>query len=38
MDKNGDGQEICFKDLAVNRGLSFVGFTADMFLEVRDSF
>ena len=34
MDKSGDGQEVCLGDLSSNRGLSFVGFTPDMLLEV----
>lgn len=35
MDKNGDGQEINLSELGGNRGLSFVGWTPDMFLEVK---
>jgi len=35
MDKAGDGQEIVAADLAQNRDPSFIGFTHQMFLEVR---
>ncbi len=34
LDKSGEGQEICIDDLGVNKGLSFVGFSPQMFLEV----
>ena len=35
MDKAGNGQQVCLEDLPRNRDPSFVGFTHDMFLEVR---
>jgi len=35
MDKNGEGQEICMAELSQCRNPSFVGFSPDMFLEVR---
>ena len=35
MDKHGDGQLICLEDLSMSRDPSFVGFTYDMFVEVR---
>ncbi len=35
MDKAGEGQEIVAADLAQNRDPSFIGFTQQMFLEVR---
>ena len=38
MDKAGDGQLVEFDDLSLNRELSFVGFTPQMFMEVRPSF
>jgi hypothetical protein len=38
MDKAGDGQLVEFGDLALNRELSFVGFTPQMFMEVGLSF
>ena len=34
LDKGGTGEEVCMADLPNNRGLSFVGFTPQMFLEV----
>ena len=34
LDKTGEGQEICIEDLGMNRGMSFVGFSPQMFLEV----
>lgn len=34
LDKGGTGDEICMADLPNSRGLSFVGFTPQMFLEV----
>lgn len=34
MDADGVGQEIRYNDLALNRDLSFVGFTPDQFLEM----
>lgn len=34
MGKTGEGQEVVAADLANNRELSFIGFTAQMFLEV----
>ena len=34
MDKAGDGQLVEFDDLCLNRELSFVGFTPQMFMEV----
>ena len=34
LDKGGTGEEVCMADLPDNRGLSFVGFTPQMFLEV----
>ena len=34
MDKLGACQQVKLEDLVVNRDLSFVGFTAQMFLEV----
>lgn len=37
LDKTGEGQEICIEDLGYNKGLSFVGFTPQMFLEVVSS-
>ena len=38
MDKAGDGQLVELNDLALNRELSFVGFTPQMFMEVRPTF
>lgn len=35
MDKNGEGQEICMAELSQCRNPSFIGFSPDMFLEVR---
>lgn len=35
MDKAGEGQEIVAADLALNRDPSFIGFTQQMFLEVK---
>eukprot|EP00983_Pelagomonas_calceolata_P043904 1139079-Pelagomonas_calceolata.AAC.2 len=35
LDRNGHGEEICLADLPRNKGLSFVGFSHNMFLEVR---
>lgn len=34
MDKAGDGQLVELEDLCMNRELSFVGFTPQMFMEV----
>ena len=34
MDKLGACQQVKLEDLALNRDISFVGFTAQMFLEV----
>ena len=34
MDKTGTCEEICAKDLVLNRDLNFVGFTPQMFVEV----
>ena len=34
LDRSGNGEEICLEDLPRNNGLSFVGFTHNMFLEV----
>ena len=34
MDKAGDGQVVELEDLCMNRELSFVGFTPQMFMEV----
>ena len=34
LDKTGTGEEICMADMPNNQGLSFVGFTPTMFLEV----
>lgn len=35
MDRSGEGEEIELKNLALARELSFIGFTHDMFREVR---
>ena len=35
LDKTGTGEEVCMRDMPNNQGLSFVGFTPHMFLEVR---
>ena len=35
MDKTGEGQMICLRDLSLSREPSFVGFTHDMFVEVQ---
>ena len=34
MDKAGDGQLVELVDLCMNRELSFIGFTPQMFMEV----
>ena len=34
MDKLGACQQVKLEDLGINRDISFVGFTAQMFLEV----
>ena len=35
MDRAGEGQQVLLEDLSLNRELSFVGFTHQMFVEVR---
>jgi hypothetical protein len=35
LDKYGNGEEICLEDLPLNHGISFLGFSHNMFLEVR---
>lgn len=35
LDRAGVGEEICYADLPRNTGLSFLGFSPNMFLEVR---
>lgn len=37
LDKSGEGQQICREDFDKSKGLSFTGFTDDMFLEVGGS-
>eukprot|EP00884_Botryococcus_braunii_P003286 jgi/Botrbrau1/12959/Bobra.154_2s0018.2 len=34
MDRSGEGQQICREDFSKSKGLSLVGFTDDMFLEM----
>lgn len=34
LDRGGEGQQICREDFSKNKGLSFIGFTDEMFLEV----
>jgi hypothetical protein len=34
LDKYGNGEEICLEDLPLNHGISFLGFSHNMFLEV----
>jgi hypothetical protein len=34
LDKYGNGEEICLDDLPLNHGISFLGFSHNMFLEV----
>ena len=37
MDRAGEGQQVLLDDLSLNRELSFVGFTHQMFVEVHTS-
>ncbi len=34
LDRTGAGEELALEDLVLNRGMSFVGFTQDMFLDM----